>query len=211
MLKRMRKQVERERDFTAFSSHEMRTPLTVMRGNLDILLEIDLNKNQSIAERAFVRMDSATRRMTGICSSFLWLAREHSAQQEHEMTRFTRCDLEKVLEFTLENVSEQQRERVFVDIDSIDWQVRHDMLTIVVDNLIRNALQHSSKIIYFGASRGTLFIANITDGELSDAGNGIGIKIVRRICESSGWTCVVKLDDNSFNVTIDVMAAEPSV
>lgn len=228
MLLRMQNLIVREREFTAFSSHELRTPLTIMRGNIDILLEHELADSATLAGRAIARIDSATRRMTGISSSFLWLAREHQDQASEQVNRFRKQDLEKILELNLINLNKEYHDRVEVNIENVDWNLRHNMMTIVVDNLIRNALLHGVGSVFIEAKNNHISVRNSKNGNfcinsegfsqndsdifaeptkeefISVNRRGVGMKIVHRICEANGWICSVSNTENEFTIDVEV-------
>jgi signal transduction histidine kinase len=76
MLDRLQRAFEREREFVADASHELRTPITVAEGELD-LLRRELDGAQG--ERVDV-IRRELRRMEGLISEMLTLAREDSGR-----------------------------------------------------------------------------------------------------------------------------------
>ena len=70
--------LKNEREFLQFASHELRSPLTAMRSNVELL---KLNHaDQSVANNeGLQRIERATRTMTQLVQTLLWLSRE-----EHE-------------------------------------------------------------------------------------------------------------------------------
>lgn len=202
MLARLNDAAEREREFTAFSSHELRTPLTIMQGNIDLLKNVGDDRSP-IATRAISRLDGAIQRMTGISSSFLWLAREHSSHEDNIMPKFNKDDLESIIELTLENLPLSRKEKTYLDLENICWQARPDMLTIVIDNLIRNASEHGTQDIHIVARDSYLSISNNWDQlDKRKSGVGIGLKIVQRICKSNNWDISYIDGHSSFTATL---------
>lgn len=202
MLARLNDAAEREREFTAFSSHELRTPLTIMQGNIDLLKNVG-DDHSPIATRAISRLDGAIQRMTGISSSFLWLAREHSSHEDNIMPKFNKDDLESIIELTLENLPLSRKEKTYLDLENICWQARPDMLTIVIDNLIRNASEHGTQDIHIVARDSYLSISNNWDQlDKRKSGVGIGLKIVQRICKSNNWDISYIDGHSSFTATL---------
>jgi len=203
MLARLNDAAEREREFTAFSSHELRTPLTIMQGNIDLLKNVG-SGHSPIATRAISRLDGAIQRMTGISSSFLWLAREHSSHENDIMPEFNRDDLQSIIELTLENLPLIRKENTYLDLENICWQARPDMVTIVIDNLIRNASEHGTQDIHIVARHSYLSISNNWNQlDKRKSGVGIGLKIVQRICKSNDWNISYINGRSSFTATLE--------
>lgn len=204
MLTRLNDAAEREREFTAFSSHELRTPLTIMRGNIDLLKDIN-NDHSPIATRAINRLDGAIQRMAGISSSFLWLAREHCIHDNGSIPELNKDDLESIIECTLKNLSIERKDNIYLDIENICWLARGGMLTIVVDNLIRNAAEHGTQGINIVAKNSYLSVSNhrgYTDKR--ESGDGIGLKIVERICKSNNWNISYPREEDRFTAMLEL-------
>ena len=78
MLARLERTFRRQRDFLADASHELRGPLTVIRGNLD-LLQMDLpdtERSESAAEAL-----EEVKRMSRLVSDLLFLAAEDAQER----------------------------------------------------------------------------------------------------------------------------------
>ena len=78
MLARLERVFRRQRDFLADASHELRGPLTVIRGNLD-LLQMDLpetERSESAAEAL-----AEVKRMSRLVSDLLFLAAEDAEER----------------------------------------------------------------------------------------------------------------------------------
>ena len=76
MLDRLQRAFEREREFVADASHELRTPITVAQGELELL-----RRDADVAERE--RLDvilRELRRMEGLIGEMLTLAREDAGR-----------------------------------------------------------------------------------------------------------------------------------
>lgn len=71
---RLKRQLQREREFTHDVSHELRTPLAVIRGALELLQKQPLSPLQ---QRAVDRMETTSRDMVSLIETLLLLAREN--------------------------------------------------------------------------------------------------------------------------------------
>ena len=79
MIERLDKTFQSQKHFVADASHELRSPLTVIRGNLDLL-----RRNLSKADRqeSLRALEAETSRMTKIVNDLLLLAEVDSSQLE---------------------------------------------------------------------------------------------------------------------------------
>lgn len=73
LIERQREQLERERAFLADSSHVLRTPLAVLRGNVDLL---DDGRSDSEGREALTHVRAALESMSRTVGGLLLLARE---------------------------------------------------------------------------------------------------------------------------------------
>ncbi|WGL17222.1 HAMP domain-containing sensor histidine kinase [Microbulbifer bruguierae] len=202
-LERISAFVERERYFTGSASHELRTPITVILGALELLEESDL----SATDRKTVdRVRCATLEMKATIEMFLCLARETDAGQYDE--QFLVMPL-------VSQAIDQQRHLLngkFVDVE-IDDLVKPRVcghpqaFSIAVNNLVRNAFEHTldgQVPITIRVSERELFVTNQvgseaderhTPTESSSQGYGLGLGIVHRLCERNGWSFSLHADE----------------
>ncbi|HWP96890.1 MAG TPA: ATP-binding protein [Syntrophomonadaceae bacterium] len=78
---------QRQKDFVADASHEMRTPLAVIQTNLDLVMG---NQDKTVESQAdwLNNIDAETRRMTNLVNDLLFLARVDSDQETIYMEVF---------------------------------------------------------------------------------------------------------------------------
>ncbi|MEX0740327.1 MAG: HAMP domain-containing sensor histidine kinase [Pseudohongiella sp.] len=202
-LERISAFVVRERDFTSSASHELRTPITVITGALELLEQSDL----SAADVKVVdRVRRATLDMKTTIEMFLCLARESDNGLYDEQFL--------VMPLVSRAIDQQ---RYLLSGKCIDV-VLHDLakpricghppaFAVVVNNLVRNAFEHTLEgqgPITILIKEHELLVANqvssITDeGQLpTDAssfnGYGLGLGIVQRLCERNGWSFSLHVD-----------------
>jgi signal transduction histidine kinase len=192
LQKRIADFTRREREFTAHASHELRTPVTVIKGALEIL------KGRSDADRASVqrplsRIDRAVTDMEHLIDTFLMLARQRRGHKEDET-----CDLRGAVE----NVVATHRyllatKPVAVRVLAADAgaiQAPASLVTIALGNLVRNAFQYTME--------GKIDISVLPDRvRITDSGpgvsasggkgKGLGLTIVDRLCEHMDWELVI--------------------
>ncbi len=184
LLERLQRFVRREQEFTRFASHELRSPATVIQGNLDLLRasipDTELNR------RILSRLDTASTRISQLVECFLLLSRE-SDSEALEAQLYTPEMLQRQVALVLEGVAAPERERVRLQIEAFSWRIHPLMLSILLDNLLRNALYHGNGEIGLSAGPDGIRVDNAVEQGSVEPGFGIGLQIVARICAASGW------------------------
>jgi len=199
-LRRLRKFVERENYFTADVSHELRTPLAIMLGTVEVL-EQDEKLSAKQKER-ISRIRRAAQDMIDLTAALLLLAREHQSAAEESP-----CNVGEVLQACVEkhrHLIGDRPIRVEMELTADpSLIVERPLLEIVIGNLMRNALFHTkSGIVLLRLEAGRLIVSDTGVGmrpeELaraleryfkgaSSAGAGVGLSLVKRICDRYGW------------------------
>jgi signal transduction histidine kinase len=205
--------VEREQSFTATASHELRTPLAVMRGAVE-LLETSAADRPG-AGKALARIQRAVREMTEFTDALLALSREQQAAAASEPT----CDVNAVLARVVEDQrSVSPGKRIVLEIEggtNLRVAAPESMVAMTIGNLVRNAVQHGTGGEVLCRSHGhELVVTNagtLPTENLSAAprrftthpgGHGMGLYLVRRICERYGWD--ISLENGPRGVTARV-------
>lgn len=202
-LERISAFVARERYFTDSASHELRTPITVITGALELLEQSDLSAADA---KVIDRIRRATRDMKTTIEMFLCLARETDDGLYEE-------------QFLVEPLVSQaiEQHRHLLNGKSVDVEIDHlaspkvcghpQAFSIAVNNLVRNAFEHTL------AGQGPITILikeqellitnqvnNDTDGRHTQSqaslhGYGLGLGIVQRLCERNGWSFSLHADE----------------
>ena len=74
-MKRVETFVEREQQFSRYASHELRTPVTIIKGAV-VLLKRKLSGEEDPAWRPLMRIERSVINMENIIETLLWLSRE---------------------------------------------------------------------------------------------------------------------------------------
>lgn len=185
--------VARERDFLRQASHELRTPVTIVSGNVELLEKQNLSAKQiSIVGR----INRASRNMKQIIETLLWLGREIEPDQSKEDINYPDL-LSDVLE-DLSYLSQNKNvEHQIIVKNTNTVSASPAALYIVVSNLIRNAFQHTPKgHVEVRLENSVLSIENYLDTQSTHTsraqGEGVGLNLVQRICTRCGWVCETK-------------------
>lgn len=199
---RIERFVEREGNFTRDASHELRTPMTVIRMACDLLLadgSLDAH-----AQRSVQRIQAATRDMLALVEAFLILAREGDTglpDEDFMVNDIVRDEVEKARPLLLDKP-------VQLDLDEPAAFALHApprVLSVLLGNLLRNACLYTERgTITVRVLPGELLIQDTGIGIGADQlarvfdpfyrvqrgrndGHGIGLNIVRRLSERFGW------------------------
>ena len=131
------------RDFIGNVSHEMRTPLTVLKGYVQTIQSLDAHIVAPI-ERPLAQMDMQVVRMEMLLKDLLWLSRIESIENSDKTTPVDMCDL------TTELVGDLRAawpERDILLVHEFDGLVLGDPMELhsAASNLIVNALKYSDE------------------------------------------------------------------
>lgn len=155
--------VAREQAFTADASHELRTPVAVILGAIDVLrVNPDLTPAQS---RAIERIGRAGADMQNLIDSLLRLAREKPERTVGSVA----CRIDQIIERTVERLEHLRASkpiRVTVQAEPVEVEADCRLLEVIVENLLRNALTYTEE-------GEVLVIANADGVSVRDSGPGI--------------------------------------
>ncbi|MEO3877518.1 sensor histidine kinase [Rheinheimera fenheensis] len=201
-LQRISAFVARERDFTSSASHELRTPITVITGALELLEQSELAESD---RKTLDRLRRATLEMKTTIEMFLCLARETDDGLYNEQF-FVMPLVTNAVELQRHLLS---RKSVAVDIEQHANPAvsgHPQAFAIAVNNLVRNAFEYTLT----GQGPITIRIAErelLVSNQLNPApaapqpasdgaahGYGLGLGIVQRLCERNGWAFALHAD-----------------
>lgn len=204
-LKRMRAFIDRERAFTADVSHELRTPLSIIQGAVELLEEDDrLDEKQ---QKRIARVGRAARQMIDLTAALLLMARENSPDEPVEQD----CDVCDVVRDAVAAHRHLVSANTNVELAYRSHPriaAERTLLGIVVANLIRNAFSYTeagtvSIVVDDNCLTVTDTGRGIHEEEIgkvfqrhfkgsTSTGAGIGLSLVKRICDQYGWETVIE-------------------
>ncbi|WP_104025254.1 sensor histidine kinase [Vibrio hyugaensis] len=186
----VRKSVRKEQDFIRYASHELRTPIAVIRSNSELMKKMiasDMPKERLL--KNLQRIENNSLAMSDLCDSLLWLNHEKSTELRETMTS---------LGVLTEQVVNEQRYflsgksvEVETSVDSFECLHLEGMCKIVITNLVRNAFQHTNEGEVIIKQEG-LEVQVINRDKQKDlthetTGFGLGLLIIKKICDKYYW------------------------
>ncbi len=195
--------VERERNFTRDASHELRSPLTVIRIAADMLLsEQELS---SPARTSVLRIQRSAKDMEELVEAFLLLARESEqalSRDPVQVNALLRDEIARAVELL-------GNERIQVNLTEhaqLSVIASERVLSVIFGNLIRNALSYTDegrveitvdedrvRVADSGVGMPEQEIQQVfkpfyRSGDSRRGGHGVGLTIVKSLSSRFGWT-----------------------
>jgi signal transduction histidine kinase len=204
------------KEFTENASHEMQTPLSIIRSKLDMLIqEKNLSEKQSELARAAY---AAIKRLSRLNQSLLLLAKIEN-QQFNNMQEMNMKEMaeEKILQF--QELWQSHKISVAHKLHDSYIQISPELLDILLNNLFSNASNHnvSNGHVSIELQQGQLTISNTGNPTalnekklfsrfyketINSNSNGLGLSIIKQISKVSSITTTYQFAGNmhSFNL-----------
>ena len=141
MLARLEAAVERERDFVADAGHELRTPLALLRTELELALR-HAESSEDLRE-AVRRSSEEVDRLAQLAEDLLLIARSDRGKLALQLETFDASDLLNSIARRFEWRA-QEAGRVLRPVTTSGYQLRGDRIRLeqALANLVENALRH---------------------------------------------------------------------
>ncbi|WP_281194248.1 HAMP domain-containing sensor histidine kinase [Halorubrum sp. F4] len=215
--RRLERQRERLEEFASVVSHDLRNPLSVAVGNLELAREFDGDDAVERIDRAHDALD----RMDELISDLLSLAREGRSVEATAET-----DLQVVVDRAWATVGRAANAELVVEEPLPRIECDRNRLRQALENLFRNAIEHGSDEeigedavavdddairrqvdsdgvrVFVGRTDDGFYVADDGPGipeerreeifepghTTAEEGTGFGLAIVERIVEAHGWS-----------------------
>ena len=204
---RLHSALQRESDFSRDISHELRTPVAIVK-----MVTGRIRANEPLNADAINKVKSAVKEIEDTVGVLLALSREESVQKE-PLSLLQEVEHCIINHFGLSRVEGAQLD---IDIPSSYRVVcNKNLLHMMLNNLINNVVDHASVVVLKITLTGQrLTFSNPVDATPPDdvlspkvkashsGGLGQGLHLVKRICERYGWKVMVTTDDNEFVLSV---------
>jgi signal transduction histidine kinase len=203
--------------FSENASHEIQTPIAIIRSKLDLLIQDEhLTEEQS---KTLQSAYNAIQKLSKLNQSLLLLARIENNQYEESST----VDLKQILEEKLSDFNElwqSQQIKVTTALEPVVVKMNQELADILLNNLLSNATRHNytGGNIFIELNQQFLLVRNTSSDPVldparifhrfyksshSNAQNGLGLSIIKQICDSSGFTTTYDFQNGSHVFTIN--------
>ena len=217
LMQQIRDFIQREQHFTRDASHELRTPIAIVKTSLE-LLEKKADSMPESNRELLLQIKSASNQMEQTINTLLALARkEHTVAKE---PIFILPIVEKVV---VQQSYLLQGKSVYVEVivpANAEMTIQKDDLYILLSNLISNAFQYTQTgVVTIRFNENTLSVTDTGTGlepnikesatepmvKGSDSkGFGIGLSLVSRLCEHQGLKLQIHSLNSGTKVSISV-------
>ncbi len=189
--------------FTENASHEMQTPLAIINSKLDVLIQDEsLNEYQM---KQLQDIYDALERLSNLNQSLLLLTKiENNQFNGTENIRLDKLLTEKLAQF--DEWAHSKKLHVLTDLQETPIQYNKQLTEILIGNLLSNAIRYAQQEgeISIMLKAGLLQVSNTSSIPVLDSqkvfrrfyrhsstkqeGNGLGLSIVKQICDIAGYT-----------------------
>jgi signal transduction histidine kinase len=190
-LSSVQESLDREHRFLRHTSHELRTPISTFRNNVELLRKLQSN-NPHLTEQemqVIERLDRSSLTMKHLTETLLWLSRDSA--QAPPTREVALHDLITQLTSEVEYLLKDKPVEVVLQTDPCTLVLPDTVVRIVAGNLIRNAFQHTwHGTVTIRQQGATIEISNpyeATPGN-EDLGFGLGLHLTEQLCTKLNWT-----------------------
>ena len=161
-FERLHAAFERQRQFTADASHELRTPITILLSETHRLLKRERTPEEY--REALETCEATAQRMRRLVESLLLLARQENPPAA--VSAHASCDLSSVLKEAADHLAPLAREKGFrieTALTPSPCRADAETLSLLATNLIANALQHGGNVMLSCSLEGEQAVFSVED------------------------------------------------
>lgn len=204
------------RSFTENASHEMQTPLAVIRSKVESLLQDAEGKPQSVQQLLVI--EDATLKLSRLHQSLLLLTKLGNRQFILNET----VDLTLIIQNKLEERQElisAKKLHVLTTFEPVSLSFHQHLAEIMISNLLNNMIRYTPDTgdVNIQLTQELLFISNTASNgplksnkvferfykvENTQEGTGLGLAIIKEICNSAGFKIHYGYNDQKHEFTI---------
>ncbi|RMZ60258.1 sensor histidine kinase [Chryseobacterium nematophagum] len=202
---------KRRKEFTENASHELQTPLAIIKYKIDILLQ-----DENLTEKQYLiaeDINHALTRSARINKDLLLLTKIENNQFDNSET----IQFDQILNQSIEILDEHFKQKDITVTSDIATQIivngNSSLIEILINNLLINAIRHTPYNGFISitlrdqsfevANSGTekldndLLFKRFSKLSKNSKGNGLGLSIVKEIGKHMQWTIDYKFKNNN--------------
>jgi signal transduction histidine kinase len=213
LIDRLNLAIEQQRRFMADASHELRTPVSVVRTAADVTLSRDARTESEYRESLRIVGEQA-RRLSGLVENMFLLARVDAGQRQIVATDFYFDEIVTECVRSTQVLADARRVTIVSDLATdVSYSGDEALARQLVANLLGNAVRHAApggRVWVSLAVAGSLLRLSVSDDgagvrpedreriferfvrldptRAADAGAGLGLSIARWVAEAHGGT-----------------------
>jgi len=193
---------QQQKEFTENASHELQTPLAILKSKIDLLLQDNTLSEEQMEKIAALNIPLA--RASRINKNLLLLAKTENQKLLDNSEPIDLCQLIKdSVGFLNESILTKNIHIETEYLNNPTISANRNLLEMLILNLLLNATKHnlSGGKIYIQVSNSSLVIANSGTDSLNTeslfkrfvssskttGGSGLGLAIVKEICQRYNW------------------------
>ncbi|QIA07349.1 sensor histidine kinase [Draconibacterium halophilum] len=204
------------KEYTENASHELQTPIAVIISKMELLLQSDCMNEKEL--KTISDAYEASTKLSRLTNTLLLLSKIGNRQ----FPEVKKVDLTQIIETQLsflEDVIASKKISVESPNEAYFVEMNPYLADILISNLLKNAIRHNHKngSISIKATDKRLTIANsgkkiegnaddlfkrFYKSSTSDSSVGLGLAIVQKICEVSGFKALYSYANNLHNFSI---------
>jgi len=202
---------QQQKLFIENASHELQTPLAVLKSKLEVLLQHSENTSEQLD--ILQALEAPVARMSRINKNLLLLAR----LENNQFAAVGTADLSRLITESIPLLSGYIEDKFLVlNIDlppNFNVTANSFLLETLVNNLLTNSIRHTQArgSISISLKNDVLQVSNTGDDALessrlflrfavssaTSASSGLGLAIVKEICSRYGWSLSYKFQDGN--------------
>ena len=199
---------EKQKRFITDAGHEIKTPLTIISANADVL-KMDIGENECLQD-----IQQQTKRLTGLTNDLIYLARMEESQNALQMIEFPVSDIILDTVAPFQTLAQTQNKELSYQVQPMLSMCGNDraiaqLISILLDNALKYSPEGSTISLNFGKQGRKLILTvrnpsamQITDKDLhhvfdrfyradpsrnsETGGHGIGLSMAQAIVSAHG-------------------------
>lgn len=206
-----------QKEFTENASHELQTPIAIIKNKLDVLLQ-----DKSLTDKQYNTIEEINltlSRMSRINKNLLLLAKIENRQfqdvQEFYLSEIVENSITELEDF----ITDKNLEIKAVLSDNPKLKSNHALAEILISNLLLNAVRYSESgsAVSVKSTSNKLIISNNGNQALDKTvlfdrfkkisseskGSGLGMAIVKEICNNNGWQIDYEFENNQHHFILE--------